>query len=82
MIARGDTPTPTLPRKRERGRSEFFALLPRSAASPCFPLPLAGEGGARVSARRVGARAANSRYRMDPPCGPIRNDNKIKRRIT
>ncbi len=58
------TPTPTLPRKRERERSapvSSTSILrmhqPLAANSP-FPLPLAGEGGARVSARRVGARFA------------------------
>jgi hypothetical protein len=60
MSARGYTPTPTLPRKSGRG----------SAASSCFPLPLAGEGGARVSARRVGARATSFCFRIGPRCAP------------
>ena len=63
MSARGDTPTPTLPRRAGEGAQRALvtsaAYARASAASP-VPLPLAGEGGARVSARRVGARAAVS----------------------
>ena len=59
------TPTPTLPRKRERERSapvSSTSILrmhrPLAANSP-FPLPpLAGEDGALDRARRVGARFA------------------------
>jgi hypothetical protein len=49
MGASRETPTPALPRKRERERTA-------PVFSP-FPLPLAGEGGAPVRARRVGADA-------------------------
>jgi hypothetical protein len=53
-------PTPTLPRKREREHASLLSSLPAQAEAgahlaPFFPLPLAGEGGALVRARRVGA---------------------------
>ena len=67
MIARGETPTPALPRKRERERSE-----------PLFPSPACG-GGWRARQRATGGGSRRKfRYRTDPQCGPVRNDNKIK----
>ena len=89
MSARGNTPTLALSarallvvaRQAGEGAQRVLDALSRlrgSAASSCYPLPLAGEGGARVSARRVGGSRQKFRYRMDPLCGLSGNDNKIK----
>ncbi|MEH2506939.1 hypothetical protein V1290_005750 [Bradyrhizobium sp. AZCC 1578] len=79
FIARGGTPTPALPasgRGAQRSLGHFLRFTSESAASSRYPLPLAGEGGARVSARRVGARATHS-LPDESEGRAVRNDNKI-----
>ena len=79
MIARGDTPTPALPRKRERERSEPWhpPATRRERSEPLFPSPACG-GGWRARQRATGGGSRRTfRYRMDPRCGLVRNDNNF-----
>ncbi|MEH2587917.1 hypothetical protein V1273_001756 [Bradyrhizobium sp. AZCC 1721] len=73
FIARGGTPTPALPRKRERGRSDpLVTLSDLRPRAPRALVPLSRLRGrvARASARDGWGLAPHIRYRMNPKVGP------------